>query len=253
MANKIKHNGIYLLPNILTTASLFAAFYSIVSSMKGHFASAAIAIYYSVIADTLDGRIARVTNTQTDFGAEYDSLADIVAFGLAPSLLAYVFQLQTYGKIGWLICFAYTAATALRLARFNTQLEVTDKSYFQGLPCPSAAAMLAAFIWLGHQFHLRNSLFTFGCALLMVLGSMFMVSNIRYYSFKEIDFKGKVPFLYLLFLVILFVLVAAYPACILFITFTTYAFSGPIQTLIQKHRMRLKRKKGPNRRKPFKP
>src|SRR3990167_9307600 len=197
-----------------------SAFYSIVSSMKGHFASAAIAIYYSVIADTLDGRIARVTNTQTDFGAEYDSLADIVAF---------------------------------RLARFNTQLEVTDKSYFQGLPCPSAAAMLAAFIWLGHQFHLRNSLFTFGCALLMVLGSMFMVSNIRYYSFKEIDFKGKVPFLYLLFLVILFVLVAAYPACILFITFTTYAFSGPIQTLIQKHRMRLKRKKGPNRRKPFKP
>lgn len=243
VSRKVKHNGIYLLPNIFTTASLFAAFYSIVASMKGHFTSAAIAIYYATIADALDGRIARLTNTQTDFGAEFDSLSDIVAFGLAPALLVYVCQLQSWGKIGWLICFTYTAATALRLARFNTQLDVTDKRYSQGLPCTSAAAVIAAFIWLLSQFHWHNFAFSCLTALLMLLNSFFMVSNIRYYSFKQIDFKGKVPFLYLLFLVILFVAVAADPACFLFITFMLYALSGPIQTLLQLQKMRSQRKK----------
>lgn len=230
--------GIYLLPNLLTTASLFAAFYSIVSSMKGQYESAVIAIFIGMIADGLDGRIARLTNTQTAFGGEYDSLSDMVTFGVAPSLLLYNWTLQSLGKVGWLIAFLYTAAVALRLARFNTQIGTEDKGYFQGLACPPGAAIVASFVWLCYQNNCQQVVVAVTAALMSVFVAILMVSNIRYYSFKDIDFKGKVPFLYILIIVILFVAVALYPALVLFIGSLAYGLSGPIQTLLALRRVR---------------
>ncbi|WP_298623273.1 CDP-diacylglycerol--serine O-phosphatidyltransferase, partial [uncultured Legionella sp.] len=229
---KENHSGIYLLPNIFTTASLFAAFYSIVSSMKGQYEAAVIAMFIGMIADGLDGRIARLTNTQTEFGAQYDSLSDMVTFGVAPSLLLYNLTLGQLGKFGWLIAFVYTAAVALRLARFNTQLETADKRYFQGLPCPPAAAVMASFAWLCYQNEWQSMFISVLTAIFAIAASALMVSNVRYHSFKEIDFKGKVPFLYVLVLIILFVAIALNPAIVLFAGFSTYALSGPISTLI---------------------
>lgn len=229
---KENHSGIYLLPNLFTTASLFAAFYSIVSSMKGQFEASAIAIFIGMIADGLDGRIARLTNTQTEFGAQYDSLSDMVTFGVAPSLLLYTSSLSQLGKYGWLVAFIYTAAVALRLARFNTKLETADKRYFQGLPCPPAAAVAASFVWLcfinGWQ-HIYVSILT---AIIALSVSVLMVSNLRYNSFKEVDFNGKVPFLYILVMIILFVAIALSPTVVLFVSFTLYASSGPILMLL---------------------
>lgn len=238
---KEHHSGIYLLPNILTTASLFAAFYSLVSSMKGQYEAAVIAMFIGMIADGLDGRIARLTNTQTEFGAQYDSLSDMVTFGVAPSLLLYNLTLSQLGKFGWLIAFVYTAAVALRLARFNTQLETADKRYFQGLPCPPAAAVMASFAWLCYQNEWHNIFVSVLTAVFAIAASVLMVSNLRYYSFKEIDFKGKVPFLYVLVLIILFVAIALNPAIVLFAGFSIYALSGPTLTLIYIHKMRRQR------------
>ncbi|MCL9683337.1 CDP-diacylglycerol--serine O-phosphatidyltransferase [Legionella maioricensis] len=235
---KESHSGIYLLPNLLTTASLFAAFYSLVSSMKGQYEAAIVAMFIGMIADGLDGRIARLTNTQTEFGAQYDSLSDMVTFGVAPSLLLYNLTLSHLGKFGWLVAFVYTAAVALRLARFNTQLETADKRFFQGLPCPPAAAVMASFAWLCHQNEWQNMFISVLTAVLALFASVLMVSNLRYYSFKEIDFKGKVPFLYVLVMIILFVAIAANPAIVLFAGFTLYALSGPMLTLIYLHKMK---------------
>lgn len=230
---KESHPGIYLLPNLFTTASLFAAFYSLVSAMKGQYEAAVISMFIGMIADSLDGRIARLTNTQTEFGAQYDSLSDMVTFGVAPSLLLYQLTLAQLGKFGWLVAFVYTAAVALRLARFNTQLEVADKRFFQGLPCPPAAAVMASFAWLcfqnDWQHYVFVSIFTAALALAM---AVLMVSNLRYYSFKEVDFKGKVPFLYVLVMIVLFVAIAANPTIVLFVSFSLFALSGPIDFVI---------------------
>lgn len=236
-------SGIYLLPNLFTTASLFAAFYSIVASMKGQFDVAVISILIGMIADGLDGRIARMTNTQTAFGAEYDSLSDMVTFGVAPALLLYSWGLHQLGKIGWLVAFIYTAAVALRLARFNTQLEIADKRYFQGLSSPPAAAIVSSFVWLCSQNQWSHMMIIVSAAIIAVLAAILMVSNVRYNSFKELDFKGKVPFLYILLIVILFVAIASNPAWVLFIGFMAYAVSGPLQTLIAIHRVRKLRRR----------
>ena len=240
---KESHSGIYLLPNLFTTASLFAAFYSLVASMKGQFEASIIAIFIGMIADGLDGRIARLTNTQTEFGAEYDSLSDMVTFGVAPSLLMYNLILSQLGKVGWLVAFVYTAAVALRLARFNTQLEIADKRYFQGLPCPPAAAVMASFSWLCYQHDWQNIFVAILAAILSLIGSGLMVSNFRYYSFKEVDFKGKVPFIYVLVMIILFVAIAANPSLVLFVGFTIYALSGLLMTLLALQKMRKKKSK----------
>jgi len=239
---KETHSGIYLLPNLLTTASLFAAFYSMVASLKMQYEAAVIAIFIGMVADGLDGRIARMTNTQTAFGAEYDSLSDMVTFGVAPALLLYSWSLQQLGKIGWLVAFIYTAAVALRLARFNTQIETADKRYFQGLACPAAAALLSSFVWLCHQNHWQHVAVTIIAASFAVVTAALMVSNVRYYSFKEVDFKGKVPFLYVLVVIILFVAIALNPSVILFIGFMLYVLSGPAQTLLALHHMRKQRR-----------
>lgn len=239
-----KVSGIYLLPNLLTTGSLFAAFYSIVASFKGLYDTAVIAIFIGMIADSLDGRIARMTNTQTAFGAEYDSLSDMVTFGVAPSILLYSWTLGGLGKFGWLVTFMYTAAVALRLARFNTQLEHADKRYFQGLACPAGGAMLSSFVWVCETMDVSSqSWVPVIAAFLAMLMSVLMVSNIRYYSFKDLDVKGKNRFLHALLIVIIFVAVALNPAVMLFVSFTSYALSGPLQTLIALQRVRKHRRK----------
>jgi CDP-diacylglycerol--serine O-phosphatidyltransferase len=192
MKHKTGRFGIYLLPNLFTTASLFAAFFSLMASMKMHYEVAAIAVLIGIITDGLDGRIARLTNTETDFGAEYDSLSDMVTFGIAPALLLYGWMLQELGKLGWLIAFVYTAAVALRLARFNTQLKKSDNRYFQGLSSTLAAATMASFVWFCQENDWHNSFIAGFTACLTLVSAILMVSNIRYYSFKELDFyRGR--------------------------------------------------------------
>ncbi len=230
--------GIYLLPNLFTTAALFSGFYSIVAALKGSFDVAAIAIFFAMIADTLDGRIARLTNTQTAFGAQYDSLSDMVAFGVAPALVMYNWSLLRLGKIGWLIAFIYTAATALRLARFNTQVGHEDKRYFQGLPCPAAAALIAGLVWLGYVYDIEGYLIVIPGGLLTLLAAAFMVSSIRFNSFKQIDLKGKVPFMVPVLVVLILAAIAIEPPEMLFALFLCYALSGPILTLWQLRKMR---------------
>lgn len=237
--------GIYILPNLFTTASLFAAFYSIVASQHANYEIAAIAIFVGMIADGLDGRIARMTNTQTAFGAEYDSLSDMVTFGVAPALLYYSWSLHHFGKLGWLISFIYTAAVALRLARFNTQIDTADKRYFQGLSCTMAGAFMASFVWLCSYNDVdvsKNNTVLVVTAIITTLISILMVSNIRYNSFKDLGLKGKVPFLYVLLLVVLFVAIAANPPAVLFCASFVYVLSGPLKTLLAVQRVRRRRR-----------
>ncbi len=234
-----RRRGIYLLPNLFTTAGLFAGFYGIVSGMNSQFEAAAIAIFIAMVMDGLDGRIARLTNTQSDFGVEYDSLSDMISFGLAPSLIMYQWALSGMGKLGWLAAFVYTASTALRLARFNTQAGSDDKQFFQGLPSPAAAALLAGMIWLGEtQTFVDVTNLTILAFPVTVVAGILMVSNIRFYSLKQIDFKGRIPFVGILLLVLLFVFSASEPPLVLFSIALVYAISGPVMTLllIRKHR-----------------
>jgi CDP-diacylglycerol---serine O-phosphatidyltransferase len=231
--------GIYLLPNLFTTAALFAGFYSVIAGMKGYFDDAAIAIFIAMVADTLDGRVARLTNTQTAFGAEYDSLSDMLAFGISPAILIYNWSLSHLGKVGWLAAFLYTAATALRLARFNTQANDQDKRYFQGLPCPAAAGVIAGAVWLGYAFDMPSGIFnSISAALLTVFMGALMVSTVRFHSFKKIDLKGKVPFFVVLLSVVILAAIALEPPQVLFAVFFVYALSGPVLTLQQIRRMR---------------
>lgn len=234
-------HGIYLLPNLLTTAALFSGFYSVIAAMKGLFDIAAIAIFIAMIADMLDGRVARMTNTQSAFGAEYDSLSDMLAFGIAPALLVYSWSLANLGKLGWLVAFLYTAATALRLARFNTQVSDQDKRYFQGLPSPAAAAVVTSMIWLGYESDVVDGTsLAIPAAILTVMVAALMVSTVRYYSFKQIDFKGKVPFFAVLLMVVIIAAVAIDPPEVLFCVFFTYAFSGIFITLWKLRQMKRK-------------
>lgn len=235
--------GIYLLPNLLTTAALFSGFYSVIAAMKNIFDLAAIAIFIAMIADALDGRVARMTNTQSAFGAEYDSLSDMVAFGIAPALLVYTWSLSHLGKLGWLGAFLYTAATALRLARFNTQAHDQTKNYFQGLACPAAAGVITSAVWLSYESDIVNGLgIGIVLELLTILVAALMVSTIRYHSFKQIDLKGRVPFFVVLVTVVMIAAIAVDPPEMLFGGFFLYAFSGPAITLWQLRKMKRKNK-----------
>jgi CDP-diacylglycerol--serine O-phosphatidyltransferase len=240
---KKQRRGIYLLPNLFTTGCLFAGFYAIVASMAGRFEAAAIAIFIAMIMDGLDGRVARLTNTQSEFGAEYDSLADMVSFGLAPALVVYAWLLSDLGKLGWLAAFVYTAGTALRLARFNTQVsQEAEKRYFQGLASPSAAAVVAGMVWVGQGYGLDGRNIAIAAAIITVLMGVFMVSNVRYRSFKDLDLRGRVPFVAVLIVVLVFVLISIDPPQVLFAGFAVYALSGPVVTLITLRRRRAERK-----------
>lgn len=245
---KISQRGIYLLPNLLTTLALFAGFYSIVAAMKGHFDDAAIAIFVAMVADGLDGRVARLTNTQSAFGAQYDSLSDMVAFGIAPALVVFSWSLVYMGKLGWLAAFLYAAATALRLARFNIQQASNDKQYFQGLPCPSAAGLIASIVWMGWNYELDGAAIAAPVAVLTIIVASLMVSTIRYSSFKSIDFKGKVPFYTVVIAVFIIAAIALEPPEMLFILFMGYIISGPALTLWHLRRVRkLNKNKGGKR------
>ncbi|MGH8590552.1 MAG: CDP-diacylglycerol--serine O-phosphatidyltransferase, partial [Gammaproteobacteria bacterium] len=242
-----RRRGVYLLPNLFTTAAQFAGFYAIVSAsaMDGGFLAAAVSIYVAMILDGVDGRVARLTNTETDFGAEYDSLSDMISFGLAPALVMFEWSLVSWGKLGWLAAFVYTAAAALRLARFNTQVGIADKRYFQGLPSPSAAALLAGAVWLGEDSGLGDGHSLAPLTLLLtVLAALLMVSNIRYHSLKTLDFRGRLPFVAGLLVVLVFVFVSLSPPLLLFLGFLVYAASGPVMTLVQLRRRRAQRRAG---------
>lgn len=225
-----KRRGVYLLPNLLTTGGLFSGFYAVIASMNSQFESAAIAIFIAMVFDALDGRVARITNTQSAFGAEYDSMADMVSFGIAPALVAYNWALVDAGKIGWLAAFIYTAGAALRLARFNTTAETADKRFFQGLASPAAAAIVAGMVWLGADYDIEGKSVTAIAVIITIISGLLMVSNFKYSSFKEVDWKEKVPFIMILAVVLLFVIIATEPALVLFSVFALYAISGPVMT-----------------------
>jgi CDP-diacylglycerol--serine O-phosphatidyltransferase len=230
--------GIYLLPNLFTTAALFAGFYAVLAAMNGQFAKAAIAIFLAMILDGLDGRVARMTNTQTAFGAEYDSLSDMVAFGLAPSLVMYELTLSGLGKLGWLAAFIYTAGAALRLARFNSRLDTADKRFFTGLPSPSAAAILAGFVWVMVDNEVPGGDVAWVALVLTTVAGLLMVSNILYHSFKQIDFKGKVPFFAIVAVMLAFAVILSEPPMVLFGLFFAYTLSGPLLALKRLYKKR---------------
>lgn len=235
---KVRHKGIYLLPNLFTTANLFAGFYSIVNSMNGNLYVAAAAVFVAMVLDGLDGRVARLTNTQSAFGAEYDSLSDMVAFGVAPALLAFEWALGSLGKVGWMVAFIYVAGAALRLARFNTQVGKADRRYFIGLASPAAAGVVAGTVWAFSDFGIQGSNMAFVVAILVAAAGMLMVSNIKYYSFKDLDLKGRVPFVAILIVVLIFAVVFSDPPRVLLLIFLAYAVSGPVQSLHRSRRQK---------------
>jgi len=224
----LRRRGIYLLPNLFTTAALFAGFFAIVQAMNGRFAVSAVAIIVAMVLDGLDGRVARLTRTQSEFGAEYDSLSDMVSFGAAPALVIYEWALKGLGRFGWIAAFVYCAGAALRLARFNVNLEVVDKRFFQGLPSPAAAALVAGFVWLvqDNKIPLDEYRLPWVAAFLALYTGLTMVSNVPFYSFKDINFRKAVPFWAILLIVAAFILVAFDPPIVLFLLFCAYGLSG---------------------------
>ena len=222
----LARRGIYLLPNLLTSGALFAGFYAIVQAMNGRYEHAAIAVFVAMVLDGLDGRVARLTRTQSAFGAEYDSLADMVSFGVAPALVIYSYALKGLGKLGWIAAFVYCVGAALRLARFNTLLEVQDKRWFQGLPSPSAAALVAGLVWLSVDNDLNSAELSWLAWVITVFAGVSMVSNLRFYSGKDINLRRSVPFMVVVLIALSFVLVAVDPPIVLFLLFLGYALSG---------------------------
>jgi len=223
----MRRRGIYLLPNLFTTASLFAGFYAIVQAMNSSFEQAAVAIFIAMVLDGLDGRVARLTHTQSQFGAEYDSLSDMVSFGAAPSLVMYEWALKGLGRIGWIAAFVYCAGAALRLARFNTNIDVVDKRYFQGLPSPAAAALVAGFVWVVDNFKIDapSTMRWIACVITLFAG-LSMVSNVQFYAFKDINFRRSVPFWAILLVVFAVILISTHPPTVLFLLFVAYSLSG---------------------------
>ncbi|GIX27117.1 CDP-diacylglycerol--serine O-phosphatidyltransferase [Pelomicrobium sp. G1] len=222
----VRRRGIYLLPNLFTTAALFAGFYAIVQAMNGRFEHSAVAIFIAMVLDALDGRVARLTHTQSAFGAEYDSLSDMVSFGVAPALVVYEWALQGLGKLGWLGAFVYCVGAALRLARFNTNIDVVDKRYFQGLPSPAAAALIAGLVWIMHDYDVRGREVMWLAWIVTVFAGVSMVSNLRFYSGKDVNLRKSVPFAVLLALVLAIVLISSDPPTVLFLLFVGYSLSG---------------------------
>ena len=223
----LRRRGIYILPNLFTTGVLFGGFYAIVQAMNTRYEHAAIAIFVAMVLDFLDGRIARLTRTQSEFGAEYDSLADVVAFGAAPALVMYEWALRPLGRLGWIVAFAYCAATALRLARFNVNTDVVDKRFFQGLPSPAAAALVAGFVWIVDDFNIQRTDWLHAVSCVVTLfAAITMVTSVPFYSFKDINFRRSVPFWTVLMIVLALILVSANPPIVLFGLFVAYSLSG---------------------------
>jgi CDP-diacylglycerol--serine O-phosphatidyltransferase len=240
---RFRRRGIYWLPNLFTTIALFAGFFSIVQAMNGRFEQSALAIFIALVFDGLDGRVARFTHTQSAFGAEYDSLADMVSFGVAPALVIYVWALKDFSsaqnipllgawlttKLGWIAAFIYCACAALRLARFNTQLEIADKRYFQGLPSPAAACVVAGMVWALNEYQIRGAEVTWLAWLVTMFAGLTMVSNLKYYSGKDINLRKSVSFPVVVAIALAVVAVVAVSSTLpemLFMLFLCYALSG---------------------------
>tara|TARA_B100000482_G_scaffold163362_1_gene126605 strand:- start:76 stop:861 length:786 start_codon:yes stop_codon:yes gene_type:complete len=228
---KVTRKGIYLLPNLLTTASLFSGFFSIVSAINGNFIASGMALFAAQMLDGLDGRVARLTNSQSLFGAQYDSLCDVISFGLAPAIIVFLWGLDSLGQTGWVFSFFYVAAAALRLARFNTYIGSED-TYFKGLPSPVASAMVVYFVWAMSSYGVQGeevgSILAIFTAILTGCVSLLMVVNIPYYSFKEIELKKRVPFFSMLFVVFIFALISIDPPIVLALCAFVYVVSGPV-------------------------
>ncbi len=239
----VRRRGIYLLPNLFTTAALFAGFYAIIAAMRGDFENAAVAIFLAMVLDGLDGRIARLTHTSSKFGAEFDSLADMVSFGVAPALVIFSWALGDLGKFGWSTAFIYVACAALRLARFNTQIDTADKNYFTGLASPAAAAILASTVWVCHDLGWVGKALPLELSVLVgiltAIVGFLMIANFPYYSFKGIDFRGRVPFVVMIAVVLVFGLITLDPPSILLAGFFIYALSGPVIQWVKRRRRRL--------------
>lgn len=238
---RVRRKGVYLLPNLFTTAALFSGFYAIVNAMNGAYEPAAIAIFFAMLFDGLDGRVARLTNTQSAFGSEYDSLSDMVSFGVAPALVMFAWALSHFGKLGWAVAFIYIAGAALRLARFNLHTSTADANFFTGLASPAAAALVASFVWLctdgGFTHEEMNRTFMgFMCLVVTALAGMMMVTNIEYHSFKGLNIRGRVPFVALLVVVLVFFIITIDPARMLFAIALIYALSGLVLHGIKKLR-----------------
>ena len=232
---KVRRKGIYLLPNLLTTGAMFAGFYAVIAGMAGDFRHACVAIIVAMFLDTLDGRVARLTNTSSAFGAEYDSLSDLVAFGVAPALICFSWALSSLGKAGWTVCFVYVACTALRLARFNVQLGTTDKRFFVGLASPSAAGLVVFMVWALYEHQVAVTGFiALLAALVTFIAAALMVLNIQYYSFKDLDMKNRVPFIAMILIVLILAIVSWDPPIVLFIMAILYALSGPAMAVYAK-------------------
>jgi len=251
--SRAARRGIYILPNLFTTAAMFAGFFAMISAMDGHFQAAGIAVLLAFLLDGVDGRVARLTGTESEFGREYDSLSDLVSFGLAPAMIVYHWGLGVLGEepwwwwtqISWLVAFFFAVAAALRLARFNTRAAASDKRYFQGLPSPSAAACVAVGAWLLTSLDLQNAFMLPIVYVMAVCVATLMVSNISYYSFKDLNLAGgRVPFTYVAVIPAVFVLIALAPAQVLFAGFFIYALSGPVLALWRRRR-RLRRASQP--------
>jgi CDP-diacylglycerol--serine O-phosphatidyltransferase len=230
--------GIYILPNLFTTGSLFAGFYGIVATTSGNFYSAALWILVSSLFDGLDGKVARLTGTSTKFGVEYDSLADLVAFGVAPGILMYSWALKPFGRLGWLAAFLFVVCGALRLARFNVQVNTVESKRFVGLPIPAAASMVSATVLLFHRFGWPGSYKKLAILILIYLLAFLMVSSFRYYSFKDPELIKRQPFAFLVLAILLLIIIAAEPVVMLFVVFILYIFSGPLGFLMSYPRRR---------------
>jgi CDP-diacylglycerol--serine O-phosphatidyltransferase len=224
--------GVYLLPNSFTIGGLFCGFYGVVQAMHGRFDIAAIAVFVAMVLDSLDGRVARLTNTQSEFGAQLDSLADMVSFGAAPALIMYEWSLRNMGKWGWLAAFVYVSGAALRLARFNTNIGVVDKRYFQGLPSPAAAALVAGLVWIANDKREQQWISLTGADLtwvawgFTVFAGIAMVSNAPFYSFKDLSLKKKVPFTFMIGVVLALLIIVADAPLVSFLLFVFYGLSG---------------------------
>jgi CDP-diacylglycerol--serine O-phosphatidyltransferase len=221
-----RRKGIYVLPNLFTLAALFGGFYAIVMAMNDQFDLAAVGVFCAMVLDSLDGRVARMTNTQSAFGEQMDSLSDMVSFGAAPALIAYEWALKGLGRWGWMAAFVYCACAALRLARFNVNTTVVDKRYFQGLPSPAAAALVAGFIWLMTELKVEPARTAWPMFLLALYAGLTMVSNVPFYSFKDVQMKKSVPFVVLVLIALSIAVINIHPPIVLFGVFVVYGFSG---------------------------
>lgn len=233
----LRQQSIYLLPNLFTLAALFAGFFAVVQAMNQRFETAAVAVFIAMVLDGMDGRVARMTHSQSAFGAEFDSLSDMVSFGVAPALIAYEWMLRGLGKLGWMVAFIYCAGAALRLARFNTMIGVTDKRWFIGLPSPAAAALVAGLVWICHAYRYTDLPYLNWITLgFTAFAGCSMVVNTRFWSFKELHIRRKVPFVALLLVVLAILLIVSEPPLVLFGFFVLYSLSGYWMAIMRKLR-----------------